>query len=255
MIYNNVTNALQGWCATMTQHYHHMYEQERSCRGQSLRFFSYLVTEELGYKLGTLIDRDFLSFDSYKKAVEQLLPWHIDHTLQKKLTEEEACHVHAAEAEFLKCLESFSSNCAAPDMPYCRILQGREAAGIAAQFKQIWGYDTTYWYPLNGQNDPDKLFISEKRAFAHWDELQQLLGLPQNRIFEYGDPWYDMMHCAEVDHIESYGGCERAYCPNDFSWIIYFSHEETVTFAGSILPQIKQIYLNEQPYWNRFESD
>jgi hypothetical protein len=56
-----------------------------------------------------------------------------------------------------------------------------------------------------------------------------------------------------VDKLEDCSGCETAYCPKDFSWIIYYSHENTVTFAGTIVPQIKKLLRSEQAYWNRFD--
>ena len=48
------------------------------------------------------------------------------------------------------------------------------------------------------------------------------------------------------------GGCEVAYTDKDFRWLIYFSHEGTVTFAGSFVPQVKNILRNETAHWNRW---
>lgn len=138
-------------------------------------------------------------------------------------------------------------------MPYYRIILGGEANSIAAHFFYVWKYDTTYWYLLNGMSGDDKLFIPPKRIEPYRREIHQLLGLPQDHIYEYGEAWYDRPHCAEVDEIENYSGCETAYCPKDFSWIIYSSHENTVTFAGTIIPRIKEILRAEQEYWNRFD--
>ena len=254
MVYNNVTNTLRNWCNEMTEHYADLYLQERARTGQSVRFLSYHVTAELSYKLGTVVDKYYPSFEAYRNAVLDLVSLRIDCILSKKFDENEASYIRSAESAFRDYLDTVSPDCPSPKMPYDRIIWGTEADSIAEQFMKVWQYDTNYWYPLNGMADEDKLFIHPKRLKPYFDQINQLVGLPQNRIYRYGEAWYDRPHCAEVDKLEDFSGCEMAYCPKDFSWIIYYSHEYTVTFAGSILPQIKEILSAEQVYWNRFDE-
>lgn len=255
MVYNNVTNTLRNWCNEMTHRYSEEYRLERTRIGQSVRFLSYLVTAELSYKLGTLIDKDYPSFESFRNAVLELIPIHIDHTLKKELGKIETYYVQRAESAFREYMDSVSPDCPSPNVPYYRIIHGEEANNVANRFYETWRYDTTYWYPLNGMSEDDKLFISPKRIKPYLQEIHQLLGLPQDHIYEYGEAWYGRPHCAEVDELEDFSGCETAYCPKDFSWIIYYSHENTVTFAGTIVPQIKEILRLETEHWNRFEWD
>ncbi len=35
--------------------------------------------------------------------------------------------------------------------------------------------------------------------------------------------------------------------------IFYFSHEDAVSFAGAIVPIIKEILVAEKDHWNRYE--
>lgn len=253
MVYNNVTNTLRNWCNEMTQRYSEAYQQERVKTGQSVRFLSYLVTSELSYKLGALIDKEYPSFEEYLNAVLELLPQHIDYTLKKELGKIETYYVQAAESAFREYMASVSPDCISPNVPYNRIIRGEEANIIANRFYEAWRYDTAYWYPLNRMSGNDKLFISPERIEPYLDEIFHLLKLPQDHIYEYGESMYDHPYCAEVDELGDYSGCECAFCPKDFSWIIYFSHEKTVTFAGSIVPGIKEILHTEQEHWNRFE--
>lgn len=255
MVYNNVTNTLRNWCNEMTHRYSNEYQIERTRSGQSVRFLSYLVTAELSYKLGSIIDKDYPFFEAYRNAILELIPIHINHTLKKELGKIETYYVQRAESAFLEYLDSVLADCPSPNVPYCRIIQGPEAISIADHFYESWKYDTTYWYPLNGMSGNEMLFISPKRIEPYLGAIRQLLGLPQNHIYEYGEARYDRLHCAEVEELENYSGCETAYCPKDFSWIIYFSHENTVTFAGTIVPQIKEILRSEMEHWNRFEWD
>jgi len=253
VVYNNVTNTLRNWCDEMTQRYSEAYQQERSRNGQSVRFLSYLVTTELSYKLGTLIDKEYPSFEEYLKAILELLPQHIDYTLKKEFGKIETYYIQAAESAFREYMNSVSPDCTSPNVPYNRIIRGEEANIIANRYYEAWRYDTTYWYPLNRMSGDEKLFISPERIVPYLGEIFRLLKLPQNHVYEYGESVYDHPYCAEVDELGDYSGCECAFCPKDFSWIIYYSHENTVTFAGTIVPRIKEILHAEQEHWNRFE--
>jgi hypothetical protein len=255
MIFNNVTNTLRNWCNEMTLHYSDEYQLERTRTGQSVRFLSYLVTSELSYQLGTIIDKDYPSFEEYQKAVLKLLPQHIDYALKKELGKIETYYVQSTESAFREYLESVSPDCLSPNVPYNRIIPGEEANITANRFYEAWRYDTTYWYPLNNMPGDDKLFISPARIEPYLHAIYRLLRLPKEHIYEYGESVYDHPYCAEVDELGDYSGCECAFCPKDFAWIIYFSHENTVTFAGAIVPQIKEILRAEMEHWNRFEWD
>jgi hypothetical protein len=56
-----------------------------------------------------------------------------------------------------------------------------------------------------------------------------------------------------VDDIYGYNGFEQMYLPEDLSWAVYFSHEDTVTFAGSILSAVKELLATEREHWNKWE--
>ena len=86
-------------------------------------------------------------------------------------------------------------------------------------------------------------------------QLEQIIGLPQTHIYSYGEDVSRPVNCLETVEIIEYGGCETIYTDKDFTWAIYFSHENTVAFAGSIVPKIKELLSNESEHWNKFEWD
>ena len=255
MVYNNVTNTLRAWCDDMTMAYWEAYERERGNSMQTASHVRYKVTSEMSYKLGTLIDRVFCSYEEYGKAVSELLSLRIGVVSAKDLSAVEHYHIRRVEQDFCAYFDSLSPDCPLPNVPYRRQIWGEEAERIAERFYEVWKYDTNYWFPLNGMSAEDKLFIAPKYLESHRTEIDRALGLPEQKIYEYGERWYDVIHCAEVDRIEDYSGCEVAFAPKDFSWIIYFSHENTVAFAGTIVPRIKEILRDERAYWNQFEWD
>lgn len=255
MVYNNVTNALRRWCDEEIGWYVERYEEERITGQQSLRYLSYTVPGELQYKLGLLIDREFPDYNAYLAAVSDLMSFYMRPTLKQAQGKVALYYIRSAENRFREYLGTLSPEQPAPAYPYCRVIRGEETERIANHFFEVWNYDVNYWYPLNGTYDEDKLFIARQWVEPHLKELHRLLGLPQQHIYEYGEARFFHPHCAEVDHLEDYSGSEQAYCPKDFSWIIYYSHENTITFAGTIIPQVKILLHAETEHWNRFEWD
>ena len=255
MKYNNAIETLRCHCAQLSEQYTSEYH-EASRSGRSLHYMRYLVTGELHFKLGTLIDREFGDFADLKHTVLDLMTWHLNPTLTGPLSPEESGHVRIAETAFLQCLDQLSPDCPHPDVRFDRNIMGREAEQIGRRFRQVWGYEPRkYWYPLTGAADADKLFIMTDHMEAHFDEICRLIGIPGKHIIAYGESWYPgVPACAEVEALDGYGGCEVAYTDPDFTWIIYFSHEDTVTFAGSILPGIRRILKDEKAHWNRWET-
>ena len=136
---------------------------------------------------------------------------------------------------------------------YLRVLTGEEKAELEYAVLEKWDYDTHYWYPISGGFDESRLFLSADRFEPYYDRLCAMLGLPEERVYECGESLFELSGCAEVDDICGYGSNECAYFPKDLSWIIYFSHENTVTFAGDILPMVKELLANEREHWNKWD--
>lgn len=215
----------------------------------------YLVMDELHDKLCTLVDREFPNFEACLAAVKALLPGYRNPTLQNP-SPVAVYFIREAETAFRERLESIRPDCPAPEIPYLRYLTGDEAAEIADLFREKWDYvPRNYWYPMNGEEiREDRLYISADYVEAHWEALEKLLGLPERHIFCLSEDNYPGgPACMEMTELIGYGGLENACCDRDFSWIIYFSHENTVTFAGAILPQVRRLLAAEREHWNRWE--
>ena len=85
------------------------------------------------------------------------------------------------------------------------------------------------------------------------NQLEQIIGLPQTHIYSCSEIWYKPQNCIETVELTEYDGFETIYTDKEFSWAIYFSHENTVSFAGSIVPKVKELLSNEKEHWNKFE--
>lgn len=253
VIYNGVTEYLYRWSLTMREEYFERNQQERADTGRSLLFAKRFFFDEMAYKLLYLVDREFETFGAYLDAVRELVPLRKSYVLQNEQDPEALALLREAEEECLAFLEQVKETDTAEPDSYCRVILGEEREWLEYAILEKWGYCVEYWYPLNGGFDESKLFLNVEYLEPYWDRLCRMLGLPENRLYTYGESYFDDGALSEVDEINGYGGNEVVYLPKDLSWIIYFSHEDTVTFAGAILPMVKELLLPEQEHWNRWE--
>ncbi len=241
MIFNGVTEYLKRWCRS------HARANRRSSSGKAFFF------EEMAYKLMSLVDREADSFGAYLELVRELVPVHRSWCLRPERGRDVQQMVEASEAEFLDFLEGVTAQDTAEPEQYYRVILGKEKERLEYEILEKWDYSTNYWYPLSGDFDENKLFIHMDWFEPYLDQLCQLVGLPGTRLYEYGESFYGDSHCAEVEDIFGYGGHEAAYLPKDLSWLIYFSHESTVTFAGAIMPMVRELLAPVREHWNRWE--
>ena len=222
--------------------------------GKSSCFFRYLVTNEIEDQLCTLVDEEFMDFEEFLGLARGILTAYGDVRL-KKPPEDALAYIREAEEAFLALLETVQPDCAAPEIPYLRYLTGEERKNVIVRFRASWGYiPHKYWYPMNGQESrEDRLFLHMDHVEDYLLEIERFLGLPENHIYSYGEGDCAGRDCMEMAELVGYNGFENACCDKDFTWLIYFSHEETVTFAGSILPEIRKLLEPEREHWNRWE--
>lgn len=124
-----------------------------------------------------------------------------------------------------------------PPLPYKRVLSVHEVTVLRERLKARWAAGDGYFYPLAECADPTlRAFNTEAfdREFPP-DRLQSILrswGI--HRIFElreYGDENY----CLAVDAWEPfYNGAEGFWFSDTLDWILYASHEDSMTTGGTL---------------------
>ena len=134
---------------------------------------------------------------------------------------------------------------------YRRVLSKEKSQSIREQLNLRWKVKG-YWYPLaiekpnNVEGFQDSYFEKEVGT----ERLQEILhnhGIEKiYEIREYGAN-YEM----ELSVFEQYySGAEGFWCDEKFDWIIYASHESSITFGGWLLFEIKDIWSNwEERIW------
>lgn len=257
MNFNNIINHLKLWCINKAEVYKKVHEERRgsTCVG-------YLVAYELSFKLSTLIDKTYESVEDLKRDIRILIDVHYEPYILKPENSVAQYIIDKINQEFHEYLEEVLSNretLSATDLPYTRVIVGSEAAELQDKFRSIWGYvNTSYWFPLMGDEPKEiqeKFFIMLNYFEPYMKQFEQIIGLPQTHLYCYGEDSYRPQNCIETVELIEYGGLEIIYTDKDFSWAVYFSHENTVAFAGSIVPKVKELLSNEKDHWDKLEWD
>ena len=257
MTFNNILNHLKLWCKNKAEAYQKAYGAHGG-----ITYVGYLIAYELEFKLSTLIDKSFEEIEDFKREVLILVDVHYEPSIlkpQNSLVQHIIDKMNKEFGEFLEEVLSKQESLSLSDMPYTRVIIGSEANALQDKFRSVWGYvNTSYWFPLMGDEPKEiseKFFIMYDYFEPYLKQVEQIIGLPQTHIYRYGEDVSRPPNCLETVEIIEYGGCETIYTDKDFTWAIYFSHENTVAFAGSIVPKIKELLSNESEHWNKFEWD
>ena len=257
MIFNNVINHLKLWCMRKAEAYQKVYEGYGG-----VTYVGYQVAYELEFKLSTLIDKSFESIEDLKREILDYLEVHYEPTVLKPQNSMAKYIIDKTNQEFCDFLEevlSQTESLSLANIPYTRVIVGAEAIALQDKFRLIWGYvNTSYWFPLIGDEPKEiseKFFIMLNYFERYMKQFEQIIGLPQTHLYSCGECDFRPQNCIETVELVEYGGLETIYTDKDFSWAIYFSHENTVAFAGSIVPKVKELLSNEKEHWNKFEWD
>ena len=257
MTFNNTINHLKLWCINKAKAYQQVYGNYGG-----ITYVGYQVAYEMEFKLSTLIDKSFYSVADLKREVVNLIDEHYEPSVlnpQNSLAKHIIDKTNREFCEFLEDIFAESEALTLADIPYTRAIVGAEAAALQDKFRSVWGYvNTSYWFPLMGDEPKEiaeKFFIMFDYIEPYMKQVEAIIGLPQTHIYSYGESVFKPPNCIETVEIIEYGGCETIYTDRDFTWAIYFSHENTVAFAGSIVPMVKELLSNEKEHWNKFEWD
>ena len=156
----------------------------------------------------------------------------------------------AAFRSFLEAQQETELSAVEP-LPYRRVLGATEEAAVRAQLASTWGIERAYWYPLAKSIRPDVLAVQS--PYFHRDvPSERLHAMLRDRgvvraweLREHG-PSYEI-DLSEVE--PRYSGAEGIWCATGFDWVLYASHESSITIGGAWLVEaMKQAW----PAWERY---
>jgi hypothetical protein len=141
-------------------------------------------------------------------------------------------------------------------LPHRRRLKEDESGAVRQELCTQWNFDGQFWDPLENKSPAETLFLSKDSMTKedHQSIIDFIVENASSYLMEITEDGKD----AEIDPKEFHPDCyETIYCDNSYSWIVYGSHESTVTFAGqALLEFVKKLFrgreylFNEWPKYN-----
>jgi len=157
-----------------------------------------------------------------------------------------AAEERAAFCDFVRGLSPAHVGAVEP-LPFRRVLATDESDAVWARLRESWKIPAGYWYPLTDCAVPG-LVAFDAYSFnegAPPDQLQGILSRHSvERVWElreYG-PEYEL----EVSLFDpQYNGAEGYWSSGALDWIVYASHESSITVGGWLLEEVKVLW----PAW------
>jgi len=123
---------------------------------------------------------------------------------------------------------------------YIRELTEDETDKLNRSLLQVWEITNSYWYPLKEISRHDVIAF-DADAFEStfgFEKLREILK-DTKEIYEIKE-WKDKGNIVEFDSLEPQydGEGEGFWFTKDMKWIIYCSHEDSITFGGESIIQI-----------------
>lgn len=140
-----------------------------------------------------------------------------------------------------------------PSLFYRRVLSTTETAFIWRLLQTTWGVEGTTWHPISAKPPVEQDIIAFQDTYFR--------KYVQHGVLNFLSSAMNIQRCWEirednnasfldVSEIEfAYNGSESYWCTKDMDWLIYASHESSVTIGGALLiALIKETWPSWEDY-------
>ncbi len=138
-------------------------------------------------------------------------------------------------------------------LPYRRRLTDKEMLSVRKKLLEIWNFDGDYWNPLEDKSPTETVFLM-KGNLTNDDSnkiVEFLISSVNNRIYEITEDRIDYEIEFDTFGFDHY---ETIVTDNSFKWVIYGSHEETLTFGGTkLVAFVKLLFKDRHEKLNKWE--
>ena len=125
---------------------------------------------------------------------------------------------------------------------------------VRQKLLEIWNYDGYgYWDPLDNKSPTETVFLMKKNLTNSDCNpiVDYLISSCESRIYEITEDRID--YEIEFDSFDR-GLDETIVSDRTFEWVIYGSHEGTLTFGGTALIDfIKKLFADRKDRLNKYE--
>lgn len=217
-------------------------------------FPRYVLLDAILTEVEGFIPEDFTSLDEVKRIITLAAYQTQDQAYKPQKEKIEIKAINEERDALCKFIEQLNEEYLFSVEPlfYRRVLSKKECDSIWEKLSSRWQIDKWYWFPLaiekpdNVEGFQDSYFEKEVGA----EKLQAILrNQGVDKVYEIRE--YGANYELELSAFEPYySGAEGFWCDETFDWIIYSSHESSITIGGWLLPEIKDIWSNwEKRIW------
>jgi len=140
-------------------------------------------------------------------------------------------------------------------LPYRHRLTDKEMLSVRKQLLEHWNFDGDYWNPLDERSPKETVFLMKDNLTN--DDctkiLDYLISNSNKRLYEVTEDRIDYEIEFDSFDIDLY---ETIVTDKTFEWVIYGSHEETITFGGiALINFIKSLFAGRQDKLNKWEQN
>jgi len=217
-------------------------------------FPRYLVLAYLLKKIDLLVGRKFKTFTGCVSELLNAASYPDNEPNDKiKLTKEDEKRNYR---EFILSLnQNEVANLAVKRLSYRKKLGKHESEKIRKRLLEKWNY-SGYWYPIDGNYRDDALFLPEKYIAPFEKEITAIIqSISLKRFYAIDECGDDYRNSISDFTLSLYDGSEKFCCDNTFDWVVYGSHESTISFGGEkLIPQIKELLKDYESIFNIWED-
>lgn len=136
-----------------------------------------------------------------------------------------------------------------PLMPFRKTLSDKESDLIWKRITDIWGIQGSDWYPITGNKPANVEAFEDKYFYSNISTnnlIEALSSQGTNRIWELREYGAEYEIVIELFN-PYYNGAEGYWTSDSLDWLLYCSHESSITVGGWLLDEIKKLW----PFWRK----
>ena len=117
-----------------------------------------------------------------------------------------------------------------------------------AHLRELWNWDGGYWHPLKTQIFPNLIALDQTKLEALLSEelFRSILEDAASGALLLFHEHLEDIETTLLEMPQLYGWSEAFLTPPSFEWVVYWSHEDTITLGGQ---SIVSAFKGSVPQW------
>lgn len=218
-------------------------------------FPRYHVLEAILQDVETFVGQHFNSIEDCKnelilisKNSQNKLVSPVPNDIEKNAIQEER-------GKFAKYIESLTDEDfkVTDKLPYKRKLRNEESNQIRQKLLETWNFGGNYWHPI-GDKSPNPTIFLMLNCLTELDIeeiIKKIAVNTEKKLYIFNE--YREDYEIEIDSL-SIDLSETICFDKTYNWVIYCSHEMTITFGGDwLIDFVRKLFVDRGSQLNKFE--